>query len=111
MKSQAPGKFWLVEVRTADDGIHVVITQVYNTPLLQENESRYKTMLLWYICFRVAKRQIDLSGISDKALYAEMGKRRSAARTSFSGGRAPTCECGKCRKCLKREAMRKYRAK
>lgn len=50
------------------------------------------------------------STISDEELYAELGRRRAAARTTFSGGRAPTCTCGKCSKCLKREAMRKYRA-
>jgi len=49
------------------------------------------------------------SSLSDEELYAELGRRRAAARTTFSGGRAPTCTCGKCAKCLKREAMRKYR--
>jgi len=48
--------------------------------------------------------------LSDEELYAELGRRRAAARTSFGGGRLPTCDCGKCPKCLKREAMRRYRA-
>jgi hypothetical protein len=58
----------------------------------------------------VGKRTTDLSKVSDEVLYAEIGKRRSAARSEFSGGRPATCNCGKCKKCLKRIAMRKYRA-
>lgn len=65
---------------------------------------------LWYIYFSMAKKP-GVSAISDEALYAELGRRRSAARTVFRGGKAPSCICGKCEKCKKRAAMQKYRAK
>ena len=52
-----------------------------------------------------------LSTITDEEFYAELGRRRSAARTVMSGGTAPTCVCGVCLKCRKREAMRAFRAK
>lgn len=55
----------------------------------------------------------DLSTIPDEALKAERG-RRNAARVlpeNRKGGIHPTCECGTCRKCKKREAVRRYRAK
>jgi hypothetical protein len=57
------------------------------------------------------EKQADLSRVPDEDLYSEIGRRRNAARLVKSGGRSPTCECGKCSKCKKREAMRRYREK
>jgi hypothetical protein len=51
-----------------------------------------------------------VSDLSDEELLAEAGRRRAAMRTTFSGGRPPSCNCGVCAKCKKREAMRAYRA-
>jgi len=53
----------------------------------------------------------NLATIPDETLYAELGRRRSAARTTHASGSTPTCTCGTCRKCKKREAIRRYRAK
>ena len=53
----------------------------------------------------------DLSTIPDAELLAEVGRRRGAKRQTFGGGRKPSCACGACPKCIRRERMRQYRAK
>lgn len=63
---------------------------------------------MWY--YSRMGRPTDLSKLPDEELYAELGRRRAAARSTFRGGTAPTCTCGKCPKCKRREAMRQYRA-
>lgn len=42
---------------------------------------------------------------------ATLNAQRSASMRVKRAGRKPTCTCGKCPKCLKREQMRRYRAR
>jgi hypothetical protein len=69
-----------------------------------------RATLLKDLTTRALRSMKDLTKVPDEDLYAEIGRRRAAARTTFGGGRAPSCVCGKCLKCRNREAMRKYRA-
>ena len=57
----------------------------------------------------------DLSTIPEPELRSEWARRNGLrgveARRASGFKRASTCDCGECPKCLKREAMRVYRAK
>jgi 7-cyano-7-deazaguanine synthase in queuosine biosynthesis len=49
--------------------------------------------------------------LTDDQLRSARGRINAALRETRSGGRAPSCECGTCPKCKRREAMRRYRAR
>jgi len=51
-----------------------------------------------------------MSAATLAAAFSEIQRRRARMRTVHAGGRPATCECGECSKCVKREAMRQYRA-
>lgn len=66
---------------------------------------------MWYSL--AMGKHTNLSAVSDEDLYAELGRRRAALRsTDYSNvGRPATCNCGQCATCKKRAAMKKYREK
>jgi len=58
------------------------------------------------ICYR---HRMEISEHTSEDLYAEIGRRRNAARLIRRGGPKATCGCGKCPKCSHREWMRQHR--
>lgn len=77
---------------------------------LRNGKSKSRGLLTLEDLTRILK-QAALSKVSDEALYAEIGRRRQAARMSYGGGVPPSCTCGECFKCRRRLAMQRYRAK
>jgi hypothetical protein len=51
----------------------------------------------------------DLTTIPDELLKREWARRNSLRRRVRRGGRAPSCLCGECETCRRREKMRRYR--
>jgi len=71
------------------------------------------TTAWWSYCRGPMKyrRTWDLASIPDDLLRSEWGRRNAAKRAINRGGRAPSCTCGECRTCRKREAVRVWRAR
>lgn len=55
------------------------------------------------------KRELTAADLA--AAFSEIQRRRSNSRITYAGGRLPSCDCGTCEKCVKREKMRMYRAR
>jgi len=53
----------------------------------------------------------DLGTIPPQVWRREQARRASMARRRRSGGRKPSCVCGQCKTCRRREAQRRRRAR
>lgn len=59
------------------------------------------------------KPELDMSTIPDQILTSEykrrLGIKGNAARKTFGGGRPPSCVCGECANCKRREKAKTKR--